>query len=77
MDMRKRNFLAGLGLAAGMGVTQALAQDAPHGKNLGAVAPQKKKDVPHRKVTTKNLFKVPGAYPNGIAITISANPPAA
>jgi hypothetical protein len=73
MNLHKRGFLAGLGLVAGAGLTSALApanaQDAPHGKNLGAVAPQKRKAVPNRKVTTKNLFKVPGAYPNGIAIT--------
>jgi hypothetical protein len=38
--LRKRDFLAGLGFAAGAGLTAALAQDAPHGKDLGAVAPQ-------------------------------------
>ena len=42
--------------------------DYIHGKNLGAAPPQKKKDVPHRKVTTRNLFKVPHGYPNGVAI---------
>src|SRR6185312_5638320 len=73
MNLRKREFLASLGLAAGAGLTAALApvnaQNAPRGKDLGAVAPQKRKEVPHRKVTTKNLFKVPNAYPNGVAIT--------
>ena len=69
MNLRKREFLTGLGMTAGAGLTSALAQGYPKGKDLGAVAPQKKKDVPHRKVTTKNLFKVPDAYPNGIAIT--------
>jgi hypothetical protein len=66
-DLRKRDFLVAMGaMGAGIGVAQA--QDYPKGKNLGAVAPQAKKDVPHRKVTTKNLFKVPDAYPNGIAV---------
>jgi hypothetical protein len=68
MSIRKREFLTGLGLAAGAGITGALALDYPKGKNLGAVEPQKRKEVPHRKVTTKNLFKVPGGYPNGVAV---------
>jgi hypothetical protein len=66
--MRKRDFLFQLG-ATTAGMTAAWAQDYPKGKDLGAVAPTKPKEVPHRKVTTKNLFKVPDAYPNGIAIT--------
>jgi len=66
--MRKRDFLFQLG-ATTAGMTAAWAQDYPKGKDLGAVAPTKPKEVPHRKVTTKNLFKVPNAYPNGIAIT--------
>jgi hypothetical protein len=70
MNLHKREFLTGLGLAglttAGLG--NALAQDAPHGKDLGAVAPGPRHDVPHRKVTTKNLFKVPSGYPNGVAV---------
>src|SRR3954471_24936640 len=65
--MRKRKFLAGLGLTAA-GITGALAQDYPKGKNLGAEAPEKRKEVPHRKVTTRNLFKVPTGYPNGVAV---------
>ena len=72
--MRKREFFAGLGLMAGTGF--ALAQQEkggalvyPKGKDLGAVPPEARKQVPNRKVTTKNLFKVPDAYPNGIAIT--------
>ncbi len=65
--MRKREFLTGLGFAAA-GITVAAAQGYPKGKNLGAVAPQKRKEVPHRKVTTKNLFKVPDGYPNGVAV---------
>ena len=24
--------------------------------------------MPHRKVTTRNLFKVPNGYPNGVAV---------
>ena len=65
--MRKREFLAGLGFAAGAGLMGA-AQDYPKGKDLGAAPPEKKKEVPHRKVTTRNLFKVPHGYPNGVAI---------
>ena len=64
--MRKRDFLISMG---SLGAAAAWAQDYPKGKDLGAVAPVKAKEVPHRKVTTKNLFKVPDAYPNGIAIT--------
>jgi hypothetical protein len=67
MQIHKRQFLAGLGLAAGMGLTRAAAQ-APHGKDLGAVAPVPQRDVPHRKVSTRNLFKVPGGYPNAVAV---------
>ena len=67
MKLHKREFLAGLGLAAG-GLVAASAQDYPKGTNLGAAPPEKKKDVPHRKVTTRNLFKVPHGYPNGVAI---------
>jgi hypothetical protein len=46
MNLRKREFLTTLGLAAGAGLTAALAQDYPKGKDLGAVAPEKKKDIP-------------------------------
>ena len=67
MNLRKRDFLAGLGLTAA-GISHALAQAAPKGKDLGAVAPPPPRKVPHRKVTTKNLFKVPAGYPNGIAV---------
>jgi hypothetical protein len=66
--MRKRDFLAGMGLAAGAGLTSAWAQNYPKGKDLGAAPPEKKKEIPHRKVTTKNLFKVPTGYPNGVAV---------
>jgi streptogramin lyase len=70
MNLSKRDLIAGLGIMAGMGAIPAAAQqDYLHGKDLGAAPPQKRKQVPHRKVTTKNLFKVPDAYPNGIAIT--------
>ena len=68
MNLRKREFLAGLGMAAGTGLTGALAQGYPKGKDLGAVPPGPKRDVPHRKVTTKNLFKVSDGYPNGVAV---------
>src|SRR3569833_131850 len=65
--MRKRDFLAAM--AAGTLATGvAKADDYIHGKNLGAAPPQKKKDAPHRKVTPRNLFKVPHGYPNGVAI---------
>ena len=67
MSIRKREFLTGLGLTAA-GMTGALAQSYPKGKDLGAVAPAPKKDIPHRKVTTHNLFKVPDGYPNGVAV---------
>jgi len=69
--MRKRDFLAGLGVTAA-GISQALAQAAsqvsPKGKDLGAVAPPPPRKIPHRKVSTKNLFKVPSGYPNGVAV---------
>ena len=67
MQIGKRQFLAVLGLSAGAWMTAA-AQDYPKGKDLGAVRPQKRKEVPHRKVTTRNLFKVSDGYPNGIAV---------
>lgn len=41
---------------------------APKGKDLGAVPPPPPRKIPHRKVTTKNLFKVPTGYPNGVAV---------
>ena len=69
--MRKREFLAGLGLGMGLAAGAGLcaqADDYIHGKNLGAAPPEKKKEVPHRKVTTRNLFKVPHGYPNGVAV---------
>jgi hypothetical protein len=64
--MRKRDFLAGLGLSAGLGVSMALAKEI--GADVGAVPPAKKKEIPHRKITTKNLFKGPQGFPNGIAV---------
>ena len=67
MNLRKREFLAGLGLTAA-GISHALAQAAPKGKDLGAVPPPPPRKIPHRKVTTRNLFKVPGGYPNGVAV---------
>ena len=65
--MHKLQFLAGLGLAAGAGLTRAAAQ-AAHGKDLGAVPPAPRRTVPHRKVITRNLFKVTSGYPNGVAV---------
>ena len=67
MTIRKREFLTGLGLTAA-GITGALAQSYPKGKDLGAVPPAPKKDIPHRKVTTRKLFKVLDGYPNGVAV---------
>ena len=67
MQIGKRQLLAVLGLSVGAWMTAA-AQDYPKGKDLGAVRPQKRKEVPHRKVTTRNLFKVSDGYPNGIAV---------
>ena len=49
-------------------MSTAIAQDYPKGKDLGATPPEKRKEVPHRKVTTRNLFKVPHGYPNGVAV---------
>ena len=68
MRIGKRQFLAGLGFAAGTALSPVAAQAYIKGKDLGAVPPGKRKEVPHRKVTTKNLFKVPGGYPNGLAV---------
>ena len=49
--MRKREFLTGMGLtgmglAAGIGVSAAIAQDYPKGKDLGAAPPEKKLRCP-------------------------------
>jgi streptogramin lyase len=63
MDFRKREFLAGLGL-----LLAGAASAAEIGADLGAAPPAKKKDVPHRKLTTKNLFKAPPGYPNAVAV---------
>ncbi len=60
--MRKREFILGsLALATG-----AAAKEI--GADLGAVPPPKKKAIPHRKVTTRKLFKAPEGFPNGVAI---------
>jgi hypothetical protein len=61
-------MLAALGMGAGLGLSGALAQTAPKGKDLGAVPPAPKRVIPHRKVTTRNLFKVQEGYPNGVAV---------
>jgi hypothetical protein len=69
MDMRKRDFLTGLGLGAGIGLAlTGGAMAAEIGADLGAAPPPKKKEIPHRKVTTRNLFKAPPGYPNAIAV---------
>ena len=69
MKLHKRSFLAGLGAMTGMGLSHALAQAVvPPGKDLGAVVDKPRPPIPHRKVTTKNLFKVPDGYPNGVAV---------
>jgi len=67
MDMRRRNFLtAGLGLGAGMVANVALAQIQP--QHLDSAPPPPKREVPHRKVKTTNLFKAPPGFPNAVAI---------
>lgn len=72
MEFRKRDFLAALGMGAGLGLGSGIggawAQTAPKGKDLGAVPPPPKRTIPHRKVTTRNLFKVQEGYPNGVAV---------
>ncbi len=64
MEMGRRDFLAGgLGLAASVGLARVQAQQSD------AVPPlPPKRDVPHRKVKTTNLFKAPPGYPNAVAI---------
>jgi hypothetical protein len=58
MTMRKRDFLASLAFSS-LATLPAGAADYLHGKNLGATPPEQKKQLPHRMLTTKNLFKVP------------------
>src|SRR5580693_4626949 len=63
MEMRRRDFLTRtLGLAAGAGLARVQAQQSD------AAPPPPKRDVLHRKVTTKNLFKAPPGYPNAVAV---------
>src|SRR3984957_9648565 len=60
--MKRRDFLAsGLCLSANL----ALAQTQQH---LHAAPPPAKRELPHRKVKTKPLFKAPPGYPNAVAI---------
>ena len=66
MKLHKRDFLAGLGLGGGLMLRSAAAAEI--GADLGAAPPAKKREIPHRKVTTRNLFKAPPGYPNGIAV---------
>ncbi len=59
MNMHKRNFL---GLAAGLALAGAAsarntASAKEIGADLGAAPPARKKEIPHRKVTTKNLSR--------------------
>jgi hypothetical protein len=63
MDMKRRDFLtSGLGLGANLALAQTQAQ------HLDAAPPPAKRELPHRKVTTKPLFKAPPGYPNAVAI---------
>jgi hypothetical protein len=61
----KRQFLTGLGALAGMAaLPPAFAQSAA--PTIGLKPPDK--SLPNRMVRTTKLFKVPGIYPNGLAI---------
>ena len=60
--MRKRDFILGSLALAGAASAKEIGAD------LGAVPPPKKKVIPHRKVTTRKLFKAPEGFPNGVAI---------
>jgi len=63
MEIQRRDFLVGcLGLAANAGLVPMHAQQADF------APPPRKREVPHRRVMTKNLFKSPPGYPNAIAI---------
>ena len=70
----KREFLtAGLGLAAGLGLTGvgASAQPAPAGVNADGDARQSLK-IPHRVAKTTLLFKGPTGFPNALAVMTDA-----
>jgi hypothetical protein len=57
MEIGRRDFLVGsLGLVASAGLARLHAQQPP------------KREIPHRKVKTTNLFKAPPGYPNAVAI---------
>src|SRR5580693_4365859 len=57
----KRKLLGGLGLGAGIAMSQAaLAQ-------LSGI-PRPKKEIPRRKARTTKLFKAPEFYPNALAV---------
>ena len=59
--MKRRDFLAsGLCLSANFAFAQT--------QHLDAAPPPPKRELPHRKVTTKPLFKAPPGYPNAVAI---------
>ncbi len=63
MKMRRRDFLTrSAGLVAGAGLSRIQAQQPT------SPMPPPKREVPHRKVKTKNLFKAPPGYPNAVAI---------
>jgi hypothetical protein len=64
VEIRRRDFLSGgLGLVAGAGLARVQAQQPD-----SAIPRPPKREVPHRKVKTTNLFKAPPGYPNAVAI---------
>jgi hypothetical protein len=63
MEIRRRDFLTSLGLVASAGLVRIQAQQPDP-----ATPRPPKREVPHRKVKTTNLFKAPPGYPNAVAI---------
>src|ERR1700689_3524970 len=64
MEIRRRDFLSGgLGLVASAGLARVQAQQP----NPATPRPPKR-EGPHRKGKTTNLFKAPSGYPNAVAI---------
>ena len=67
--MDKRQFLAGIGMGAGLAAGAALAQPKQGVDELGrgAEGPAPRK-IPTRKAKTTPLFLTPAGWPNGIAV---------
>ena len=64
--MNRREFLeAGVALGAGLGLGTANAAFA----QAKAAGPLPRHQIAHRKVKTTKLFKAPGQYPNGLAVS--------